>query len=130
MLFRSPADIGKRVELRITTLSEQGSLIVDGSGHTLRTPAVPAPEIRDPTGAGDAFRGGFLTGIDSGLPVERAAQLGALVASLVLETTGTQDWTIAADAALGRLSDAYGRSAAVDIEPVFLAAQSVKGDRA
>jgi AraC-like DNA-binding protein len=52
---------------------------------------VPAEEARDPTGVGDAFRAGFLAGTDSGLSPERAAQLGSLIATLVLESTGTQE---------------------------------------
>jgi adenosine kinase len=46
----STANIGKRVDLRITTLSKKGFLIVGGDGSEIHVEAVPAREIRDPTG--------------------------------------------------------------------------------
>ena len=54
---------------------------------------VPETGKVDPTGVGDAFRAGFLTGRSAGLGLERSAQLGSLVAVFVLETNGTQEWT-------------------------------------
>jgi adenosine kinase len=42
-----------------------------------------------------------------------------LIATLVLETTGTQEWTISANGDLQRLADAYGAAAAAEIEPVL-----------
>jgi len=112
------AQITDRVGLRITTLSGEGAHLVSRDGTDLRVAVVPAREIRDPTGVGDGFRAGFLTGVDSGLGPERAAQLGALIATLVLESTGTQEWTIRADDAMDRLRQAYGAGAAADIEPI------------
>ncbi len=68
---------------------------------------------------GDAFRAGFLLGHRSGLSIERAAQLGSLVAVHVLETTGTQEWTFDRTDALKRLADAYGTAAADEIGAVL-----------
>ena len=67
----------------------------------------------------DAFRAGFLTGRSGGLSLERSAQLGSLVAVLVLESTGTQEWTWDAAAAKTRLADAYGDDAAAEIATVL-----------
>jgi adenosine kinase len=75
----------------------------------------PETEQVDPTGVGDAFRAGFLTGRGAGLDLERSAQLGSLVAVLVLETTGTQNWTWDVTTAKERLADAYGPEAAEEI---------------
>jgi sugar/nucleoside kinase (ribokinase family) len=59
-------------------------------------PAVPPHEAVDPTGAGDGFTAGFLAGLLRGAPPEMSAQLGAVVASFVLEAMGCQtnlpDW--------------------------------------
>jgi adenosine kinase len=115
----SESQISARVELRVTTLSDKGAIIVGRDGTEIHVDVVPAREILDPTGVGDAFRAGFLAGIDGELGLERAAQLGALIATLVLETTGTQEWTISADGDLQRLADAYGAAAAAEIEPVL-----------
>ena len=80
---------------------------------------VPETSQTDPTGVGDAFRAGFLTGRSGGLSLERSAQLGSLVAVLVLESTGTQEWTWDAAAAKTRLADAYGDDAAAEIATVL-----------
>jgi adenosine kinase len=118
----SEAELTDRVGLRITTLSDKGSLLVGGDGTDLHINVVPSREIADPTGGGDAFRAGFLAGIDGGLGVERAAQLGSLIATLVLETTGTQEWVIDADQDTARVRAAYGPDAAAEIGPVLRAA--------
>jgi adenosine kinase len=76
---------------------------------------VPENSQVDPTGVGDAFRAGFLTGRSAGLGLERSAQLGSLVAVLVLESTGTQEWDWDRDVAVRRLTGAYGADAAQEI---------------
>ena len=71
----------------------------------------------DPTGVGDAFRAGFLAAVSGGLSLERAAQLGSLIAVQVLETDGPQEWTWdRAQAPSSRLREAYGPDAATEIE--------------
>jgi adenosine kinase len=76
---------------------------------------VPETHRDDPTGIGDAFRAGFLTGRAAGLSLERSAQLASLVATLVLEAPGPQEWTWAKDAGIARLADAYGAEAGAEI---------------
>ncbi|MEV1292623.1 carbohydrate kinase family protein [Pseudonocardia sp. NPDC049635] len=108
-------DVASRVGTRITTYSEKGSVIVAADGTETWVDVVPPTETVDPTGVGDAFRAGLLTGLSGGLPLERSAQLGALIATYVLETDGPQEWTWQRDAALARLRDAFGDSAADEI---------------
>lgn len=115
-------ELGRRVGLRVTTLGAKGALIVDGAGHAVTVDAVPARAVVDPTGVGDAFRAGFLVGLDGGLDVGAAAQLAALVATAVLESTGAQEWTLRADDGLERLAETYGPAAAARLEPVLRAA--------
>jgi len=119
----SEAELTDRVGLRITTLSNKGSVLIGRDGTDLHVDVVPTESIEDPTGGGDAFRAGFLAGIDGGLGVERAAQLGSLIATLVLETTGTQEWAIDADRNTERVRAAYGPGAAAEIGPVLRAAR-------
>jgi adenosine kinase len=78
---------------------------------------VPARSVADPTGGGDAFRAGFLSGRSWGLSLERAAQVGSLVATLCLESVGPQEWTIDRADATERLTAAYGAEAAGEIAP-------------
>jgi adenosine kinase len=104
-----------QVGLRVTTLGPKGVDIVSPDGTTLHVGVVPETGKVDPTGVGDAFRAGFLTGRTAGLGLERSAQLGSLVAVLVLETNGTQEWTWDRGVALSRLADAYGHEASEEI---------------
>ena len=109
------ADVLAQVGLRVTTLGAKGVDLVAVDGTNIHVDVVPETAQVDPTGVGDAFRAGFLTARSAGLSLERAAQLGSLVAVLVLETTGTQNWTWNPDVANSRLADAYGTAAAEEI---------------
>ncbi len=109
------ADVMAQVDLRVTTLGAKGVDIVDRDGSTIHVDVVPETSQTDPTGVGDAFRAGFLTGRSAGLSLERSAQLGSLVAVLVLESTGTQEWEWDRDTAVSRLAGAYGDDAAQEI---------------
>jgi adenosine kinase len=108
-----------RVGMRITTLGEKGVEIIGKDGLALQIGAVPELSKADPTGVGDGFRAGFLAGLHGGLSLERAAQLGSLIAVLVLETIGTQEWTFDRATGLMRLGGAFGPEAAADIAPVL-----------
>ncbi len=109
------ADVMSQVGLRVTTLGAKGVDIVDPDGSCIHVGVVPEKSQTDPTGVGDAFRAGFLTGRSAGLSLERSAQLGSLVAVLVLESTGTQEWAWDRNEAVARLAGAYGDEAAAEI---------------
>jgi len=113
------ADVLEQVGLRITTLGEKGVEIVGRDGTALQVGVVPERSKADPTGVGDGFRAGFFAALDGGLGLERAAQLGSLIAVLVLETVGTQEWTFARTDALDRLRAAFGPEAADEIATVL-----------
>ncbi|MFD4369835.1 carbohydrate kinase family protein [Rhodococcus sp. NPDC058521] len=112
-------EIRGRVKVRITTLGANGVEIVDTNGEVTKVGVVPENGKVDPTGVGDGFRAGFLLAHRAGLGFERSAQLGSLVAVLVLETVGTQEWTFDRDEALKRLGDAYGAAASEEIAAVL-----------
>lgn len=113
------ADVLDRVGMRITTLGEKGVEIVGKDGLALQIGAVPELGKVDPTGVGDGFRAGFIAGLEGGLSLERSAQLGSLIAVLVLETVGTQEWTFKRDDALARLSEAFGPDSAEEIAAIL-----------
>ena len=75
--------------LIVVTRGEKGTTIDSAIAH-LEVPIVPAERIVDPTGVGDAFRGGFLTGLRLGLDLLTCGQMGALAATYCLEQMGTQ----------------------------------------
>ena len=111
----SDADVLKRVGVRITTLAAAGVRVERDGEPPLLISAVPEAHKVDPTGAGDAFRAGFLAAIAWGLSLERAAQLGNLLAVCVLETVGTQEYTLTPAIAAERLTAAYGGAAAAEV---------------
>ncbi|MDF0529909.1 carbohydrate kinase family protein [Tsukamurella sp. 8F] len=115
----SDAQVAAMVEVRVTTLGSNGVDIVPSDGAAVHVGVVPEHAKVDPTGVGDGFRAGFLVGIDSGLSYERSAQLGAFVATKVLETVAPQDWDFDADEARERLAGAYGADAAAEILTVL-----------
>jgi adenosine kinase len=109
------AEVMSQIGLRVTTLGPKGVDLVSADGSTVHVDVVPETHQADPTGIGDAFRAGFLTGRAAGLSLERSAQLASLVAVLVLEATGPQEWTWDLDVAVKRLAEAYGPEAAQEI---------------
>jgi adenosine kinase len=115
----SDADVMAKVDLRVTTLGAKGVDIFERDGATIHVDVVPETSQVDPTGVGDAFRAGFLTGRSAGLSLERSAQLGSLVAVQVLESTGTQEWDWDHEVAKTRLAGAYGNDAAAEIAAVL-----------
>ena len=68
--------------------------------------------VRVTTHGGDAFRAGYLTGRAAGLDHEAVAHLGCTLATTVLETVGTQEYTLDQSTFLDRLSATYGSPAA------------------
>lgn len=111
----SEAQVMSQIGMRVTTLGAKGVDLVSSDGTFVHVGVVPEKHQADPTGIGDAFRAGFLTGRSAGLSLERSAQLASLVAVLVLEATGPQEWTWDAAEAVQRLSDAYGAEAGAEI---------------
>ena len=109
------AQVMSQIGLRVTTLGPKGVDLVGSDGTFVHVGVVPETHRDDPTGIGDAFRAGFLTGRSAGLSLERSAQLASLVAVLVLEAPGPQEWTWDRDVALNRLTDAYGADVAQEI---------------
>jgi adenosine kinase len=85
----TPADILGYVQFLVVTCGGEGSLISTPM-RQIQVPVVPAKEIVDPTGVGDAFRGGFLTGYRHGWDLELCGQMGALAATYCLEQAGPQ----------------------------------------
>ena len=105
------------VGTRVTTHGADGIAIHRRGEPTVRVPVVPATEVAEPTGVGDGFRAGFLTATAWGVDVERAAQVGALMATHVVETVGTQEYAFSSDGFLKRFEQAYGVAAADDVRP-------------
>jgi adenosine kinase len=73
----------------VVTKGEHGCTVFAGGDQT-DVPAVPVARLADPTGVGDAFRGGFLKGMAIGVDPVTSAKLGAVAAAYALEHLGGQ----------------------------------------
>jgi adenosine kinase len=111
----SPDDVLDRVGVQITTLGSKGVEISGRGIETIHVPCARELAKHDPTGVGDGFRAGFFAGLSWGLSLERSAQIGSLVATYVIETIGTQEYTIAPPDFAKRLADAYGPESPADL---------------
>lgn len=80
----------------ITTLGEQGSRISTPGGET-DVPVVKAEKVEDPTGAGDAYRGGLISGLVHGKNLEQSARMGSVCASFAVEYYGTQEYSFTSE---------------------------------
>ena len=109
------AEMLARVGVRITTLGPDGARIDQHGQAPVTVPAVPDAKPVDPTGSGDAFRSGFLAAIAWGLSLERAAQLGNLLAVHALEATGPQEYNLKPGPLADRFAAAYGDTAAAEV---------------
>ncbi|MFD4210306.1 carbohydrate kinase family protein [Micromonospora tulbaghiae] len=109
-----------RVKVRVTTLGKQGVEIVGREIGTIRVPIAREIQAVDPTGVGDGFRAGFFAALDWGVGLERAAQVGCLLATLVLENFGGQEYEVRRHLFVKRLAESYGDAAAEDVRPHLL----------
>ncbi|WP_041993343.1 carbohydrate kinase family protein [Streptomyces sp. AcH 505] len=103
------------VDTWVVTRGADGVDLLRAGEAPLRVPAVPTDVPAEPTGVGDAFRAGFLAGLSWSLPAAAAARLGCAVATVVLETVGTQDYQLNADELLLRVKRAHGEPAAAEL---------------
>ena len=71
--------------------------------------------VAEPTGVGDAFRSGFLAATAWGLGLERPARWARTLATLVVETVGTQEYAFPRRRFTERIAEAYGDDAAAEV---------------
>jgi adenosine kinase len=106
-----------RVRVRVTTLGKHGVEITGRGVDRIHVPIARETNAYDPTGVGDGFRAGFFAALSWGLGLERAAQVGSLLATLVLETAGGQEYEVRPDTFAKRLAESYGDDAAAEVQP-------------
>jgi adenosine kinase len=113
----SAEEILDRVTIRVVTLGAKGVRIDRKGEPSIHVPCAPEERKADPTGVGDAFRAGFLAATAWGLDLERAAQVGSLLATYVIETVGTQEYELGQAGFLQRLGESYGPDAVAEVSP-------------
>jgi len=90
----------------IVTRGELGSIISTPDGE-INIPAVKPKIVVDPTGAGDAYRGGLVSGLVQGKSIEHCARMGSVCASFAVECYGTQDYRFSPEEFSERLNRCY-----------------------
>ena len=95
-------------EAVVVTRGEKGAVIHTHDGR-FEVPAVPPRRIVDPTGVGDAYRGGFMRGLAAGAPYETCARLGSVAATYALEHLGGQSHAYTWEEFRARYEAHFGR---------------------
>lgn len=108
-------EVLSRVGVRVTTMGKQGARITAADGTDIHVPVAAEKVIKDPTGVGDAFRAGFMAGLAWGIGLERCGQVGSMLATHVIETVGTQEFTLDRAEFVERLRAAYGSDAGDEV---------------
>ena len=106
--------IRDEVEFVVITCGECGSDIWVKDFH-YHIPAVMPKQIADPTGVGDAFRGGFLRGRRLDLDWQTSGQMGALAATYCMENRGTQNHSYTLEEFIQRYRENFDDQGALDI---------------
>lgn len=100
-------------ETTIITRGEQGSMI-HTDGDVLFVPVAPPVQVKEPTGAGDAYRAGIMKGMLRGYPWPTTGRIAALAATYVLEQDGTQNHTYSPEEFAARYRQVFGDSPELD----------------
>lgn len=105
----SEAQLAARVKAMIVTKGGEGSVLHQG-GATETIASVPISGAVDPTGCGDAYRGGLLYALAAGLGWSVAARLGSVMGAIKIEQPGPQNHRVDRAAVAARYREAYGAS--------------------
>jgi adenosine kinase len=111
----SADEVLERVGTQVTTLGADGVRVLRKGEDPIEVHAVRGVEAVEPTGVGDAFRAGFLAALAWGVGLDRAAQVGCVLAAYVVETVGTQEYDFDKAAFVARVRDSYGDAAADEV---------------
>lgn len=104
----------KHVKVLVITRGKDGAhLYTDGA--EVHIPTVPEEEIVDPTGVGDAFRGGFLAGYSHGFDWKLCGEIGSLSAVYCLEQQGTQNHSYTKEEFVQRFRRHFDDSGRLDV---------------
>ena len=86
----APEQIARLVKALIITRGGQGS-VIHADGRTIEIPCAPAANLADPTGCGDAYRGGLLYGIAQGMDWVTTGRLASTMGAIKIASKGPQN---------------------------------------
>ncbi len=99
--------VARETQTLIVTRGDKGSTIRAGNA-SIEIPIVPARRQADPTGVGDAYRGGIIKGLMKNLAWETTGRIGALAATYALEEYGTQSHRYSVQEFVARYRETFG----------------------
>ena len=103
----SKETLRRRARMIIVTLGELGSKVFTPDGE-ISVSAVKPMRVEDPTGAGDSYRGGLISGLIRGKDIEQCARMGSVCASFAVECYGTQEYCFTPEEFNERLNGCSG----------------------
>ena len=103
----SPHEIAERVEALIVTVGAEGSHIYTKE-HRIEIPPAKAEVLNDPTGCGDAYRGGLLYGLMNDMEWDVTGRIAGLMGAIKIEHHGTQNHKFTLEQFKERFKQAYG----------------------
>ncbi len=106
---RTPQSVLKDAEALVVTRGEHGVDLYERTGKT-SIPACKPDQVVNPTGAGDGFRAGFLTGLVAGWSLQDCGRLGAAMGSFIVEQEGTLLHHLEREAVWARAAKNYGEA--------------------
>lgn len=110
------AELHRLVPITVVTKGEQGSsIIVEGEEYVI--PPARTTTVVDPTGAGDAFRAGFVKGMQRGLSWDVVGRLASISSVFAIEHAGPQQHFYTPQAFVERYRENFG--AAPEVEALF-----------
>lgn len=96
--------------LTVLTRGELGSSLFERGRSEIRIPVAPVSEVKDPTGAGDAFLAGLVFGLAHQLPLEVTGRIGSVAGGYAIEKRGCQEHRFTRQEFYRRYRDAFGES--------------------
>jgi adenosine kinase len=106
-------DLRRMAPITVMTRGEAGALITVG-GQEFEVPSAKPRAVVDPTGAGDAFRAGFVLGMRRGWPWPVVGRLAALTAVYAIEHRGPQQHSYTPDQFRDRYRENFGTAPELD----------------
>jgi adenosine kinase len=104
---KSPAQLARNAHAVIVTRGGEGSTIYT-NGAEIEIPLAPAQQLVDPTGCGDAYRGGLLYGLQNDMDWEITGRIASLMGAIKIEHAGTQNHAFSRSDFDARFKETFG----------------------
>jgi len=105
----SERQVAERVKALIITKGGEGA-VIHSTGEVYNIPPAKVTAVKDPTGCGDAFRGGLLYGLMNEMDWKTTGRIASIMGAIKIEHHGTQNHSLTLDEIKQRFKDSFGFS--------------------